>query len=96
MGCAIPQSIWGSQSVIPHNLIPHGLRQALILIREGAFRSAPLYFSLLFFRICLGDDKHFSLAEVTGSFEFKILLIDGEIFFSTFLHNPELLYLTQW
>ncbi|KAM3184357.1 hypothetical protein ACTXT7_008514 [Hymenolepis weldensis] len=41
-------------------------------------------------------DSHFSLADINGAFEFKLLLKDGrELFFSSFLHNTDLLRLTQ-
>ena len=43
----------------------------------------------------LGDETQFSLAEVTGSFKFKILLKGAEIFFTSYLHDPQLLYLNQ-
>ncbi|VDK24658.1 unnamed protein product [Taenia asiatica] len=41
------------------------------------------------------DDSHFSLADFTGAFEFKLLLREREIFFTSFLYNTDLLLLVQ-
>ncbi|VUZ56627.1 unnamed protein product, partial [Hymenolepis diminuta] len=42
------------------------------------------------------DDSHFSLADINGAFEFKLLLKEvRELFFSSFLYDADLLRLTQ-
>ncbi|VDM18601.1 unnamed protein product [Hydatigera taeniaeformis] len=41
------------------------------------------------------DDSHFSLADVENKFEFKLLLKEGEVFFTSFLYDTDLLPLVQ-
>ncbi|VDN97507.1 unnamed protein product [Rodentolepis nana] len=45
--------------------------------------------------LTLEDDSHFSLADINKVFEFKLLLKEEELFFSSFLYDADLLRLTQ-
>lgn len=72
----------------------HNLSNFISIPHHLCLSPLNIFHTLLLFLFI--DDSHFSLADINGAFEFKLLLKEArELFFSSFLYNTDLLRLTQ-